>query len=386
MPENTGALAIAESLKGGGSGYHLRMQQESHRVRVAAAGVLFGRAVNGDRYSQLEFQDLMGGRAHEGRPVTESLSTSDFPILFGDFLSRSLAQRYPQAAKVWPKFATRQVVRDFRPTKVVDFMGGGAVLDRVPELDEYEARGFAESEFETVLAKYGNRLQWSWEMGINDDLGAFQRGPDALSRGAAATEDYVATSVLVDAAGPKTALFGTVDTAPLTRGNLEAAIQSISVQEDEDGNPIDIGTPILVVPQSLKLTAMNIVNTTQLRSQVGTGNGSVLEDRTGNGLSDTPEIVANRWLTSIDKSGTKATSWYLLPAPNGARPAVYETFLQGHENPDLRVKADGGMRLGGGAVDPAEGSFERDDVQYRVRHVVGGNQGFTDAVYASKGA
>lgn len=384
MPENqqTSALAIAEALQGGASGYHARMASEAHRQRVAAAGVLFGRAVNGDRYSQLEFQDLMGGRAREGRPIAESLSTSDFPILFGDFLSRSLAQRYPQAPKVWPMFASRQVVRDFRPTKIIDFMGGGGVLDRVAELEEYPARGFSESEFETTLAKYGDRLQWSWEMGINDDLGAFQRGPDALSRGAAATEDYVATSVLVTAAGPNATLFADVDNVPLTRDNLEAAIQAITVQEDEDGNPIDVGVPVLVVPHALKLTALNIVNTTEIRDTVS----STQTIRSGNGLSDTPKVVPNRWLTAIDKSAKAATSWYLLPDPNSARPAVYETFLQGHETPDLRVKADGGMRLGGGAVDPAEGSFERDDVQYRVRHVAGGNPGFKDAVYASTGS
>ena len=106
----------------------------------------------------------------------------------------------------------------------------------------------------------------------------------------------------------------------------------------------------------------------------------------GNGLSATPKIVVNDWLTRIDTSANKATTWYLLPDPQGPRPAVYETFLQGYETPDLRVKADAGMRLGGGNIDPSEGSFERDDVQYRIRHVVGGNKGFADAVYVSNGS
>ena len=314
------------------------------------------------------------------------MSTSDFPLLFGDFLNRSLASRYAVAQPVWRRFAARQVVRDFRPSKILDFMGAGGVLDRVPEYGEYPARSFEESEFATTLAKYGDRLQWSWEMQVNDDLGAFDTAPQALTRGATSTEDYVATSVLCDAAGPNSALFSDIDNVPLTAANLEAAYQSITDVVDEDGNPIDVGTPILVVPQALSLTAKNIVQTTQVRTQTGTGSGSTLTDISGNGLSADPEIVVNRWLTAINKDAKAKTTWYLLPDPNGIRPAVYETFLRGYETPDLRVKADAGMRLGGGSVDPAEGSFERDDVQYRVRHVVGGNVGFTDAVYASTGA
>ena len=382
MPNNTtSALAVAQA--GGASGYHRRMASEGYRRRVVAVGRLFAEALHGDKYAQLEFHDLMHGAVT--RPAREAMSTSDFPILFGDFLNRALARRYAQAAPVWTRFAARQVVRDFRPSKVIDIMGAGGVLDRVPEYGEYPARAFEESEFQTTLAKFGDRLQWSWEMQVNDDLGAFDTAPQALTRGATVTEDFTATSVLCDAAGPNAALFTAVDNKPLTRENLEAAIQSITDATDEDGNPIDVGTPILVVPQALKLTAQNIINTTETRGAAASG--TTRQDLVaGNSLSETPEIVPNRWLTAINKSATAATTWYLLPDPQGPRPAVYETFLRGYEAPDLRVKADAGMRLGGGDVDPAEGSFERDDVQYRIRHVVGGNVGFKDAVYASTGA
>lgn len=381
---NTTPSALAEIQKlGGPSGYAARMQNPAYVTRVAHAAQLFEAACSGDRYAQMDFQNLMGGRP--ARSLSEAMSTSDYPILFGDTLNRSLAQRYAQAEPVWKQFAARQVKRDFRPSKVLDFFGGGAVLDKVPELDEYPARAFSESQFTTTLAKYGDRLMWSWEMGINDDLGAFARAPQALATGATSTEDYLATSVLANASGPL-AWLGTAGTVPLNSANLEAGLQKITDVVDGDGNPIVVGTPVLMVPQALALTAGNIVNTTETRLQTGTGAGSTITTTTGNGLSATPKIVVNRWLTAIDKSGTAKTTWYLLPDPNGPRPAVYETFLQGHETPDIRVKADAGMRLGGGAIDPAEGSFERDAVEYRVRHVVGGNQGFADAVYVSKGA
>ena len=154
---NTTPSALAEISSRGDSGYARRMADGGHRVRVAAAGRLFAEAMHGDRYAQLDFQRLMGGRTPG--IARESMSTSDFPSLFGDYLNRSLATRYTQAAPVWSQFAARKVVNDFRPTKVVDFFGAGGRLDKVPQLDEYPARAFEESEFSTTLAKYGDRLQ-----------------------------------------------------------------------------------------------------------------------------------------------------------------------------------------------------------------------------------
>lgn len=377
-------VGIAEMLRTGSSGYARRMASESHRRKVAAVAQLFGQAVQGDRYARLEFHDLMGGVAREGR-VSESLSTSDFPILFGDALNRSLARRYAARPSVWRQFAARKAERDFRASKIVEFLGGSAILDEVPELDEYNARKFAESSFTTSTGKRGNRLMWSWEMMINDDLSAFSDAPEALSRGAVNTEDYLATSVLVNAAGPK-AWLGTAGTAKLSREALEVGLQKVTDASDEDGSPIVVDTPVLVVPRSLALTAQNIVNTTEFKDQTGSGNGQRTATVNGNGLSATPKIVVNDWLTRIDQSANKATTWYLLPDPSSIRPAVYLSFLQGHEAPDLRVKADAGMRLGGGAVDPSEGSFERDAVEYRIRHVVKGNQGFAGATYVSTGS
>lgn len=366
------AAALQETTAWKPSGYGKRMLNEAHVKRVFAARKLFVAAANGDRYAMLQFK--------------EAMSTSDFPIAFGDSLYRSLVQRYAQAKPVWQMFAARRVVRDFRPNKLIDVFGAGATLDPVPERAPYPERAMSESSFTITTGKKGARLDWSWEMQINDDLGAFARGPQDLARGAVNTEDKTATSILTSASGPQAALFPSPDNKPLNAANLEAAMQTIASAVDGDGNPIDIGTPILVVPKALSLTAQNIAQTTQVRTQTGTGSGSTLTDIAGNGLSETPKIVTNRWLTAIDKDAKAPTTWYLLPAPDSIRPAVIVAFLAGYETPDLRLANNAGVHPGGGAVDPSEGSFENDSVGYRVRHVVGGNTGFTDACYASTGS
>lgn len=50
------------------------------------------------------------------------------------------------------------------------------------------------------------------------------------------------------------------------------------------------------------------------------------------------------------------------------------------------MKADTGNSLGGGSLSPEDGSFEIDDIQYRVRHVLGGATLDPIATYVSNGS
>jgi hypothetical protein len=85
------------------------------------------------------------------------------------------------------------------------------------------------------------------------------------------------------------------------------------------------------------------------------------------------QVVVNPWLATIDESETAATTWYLVPAggSDGTRQAIVTAFLAGEEVPDLRISGLQGQAIGGGSIDPYRGSFSHDDVQYRVRHILG---------------
>lgn len=352
----------------GPSGRTRRLSDPAYRAKMKAVSErLIQPAFRGDKYARLDLH--------------EAMSTSDFPILFGDVLSRSLARRYAERPTIWQQFAARRVVPDFRAVKLIDLLGGGGILPDVAELAPYTRRALSETPIELQVGKTGAALAWSWEMGVNDDLSAFADAPNRLSRAARATEDYKVTSAIATETGPA-AWLGTPATTPLNADNLEAAVQSITTQTDEDGNPIIIDTPRLVVPQSLALTAQQIVDTVTVK----TTSGSKEREIRGNGLSATPQIVVNPWLTAIDKSANAATTWYLLAGPDSERPAVNAVFLAGHEAPDLRQRADTGVRPGGGAVDPSEGDFEHDAVEYRIRHVVAGARGFDEVAFVSTGA
>jgi hypothetical protein len=75
--------------------------------------------------------------------------------------------------------------------------------------------------------------------------------------------------------------------------------------------------------------------------------------------------------TSCILTSSGDTSWFLF-AEYDDRPALDIGFLRGHEQPEIFYKAPNASRIGGGAVNPLDGDFDTDSVEYKVRHVLGG--------------
>jgi len=314
--------------------------------------------------------------------LQEALSTSDFTYIFGDVLDRELLATYQALPSFWPSFARRSTVKDFRPKRYVDLLGGQGLLEKVAELAPYPQRKPTDSNYTLQVSKYGGRFSLSWEDMINDDLSALQELPQRLAQGAHDTEDFIATGLVASVTGPNAAFFGATALATVTKaggsnlitGNpalstnsLSDALTAVQTRRDVDNRPIVISGFVLMVPPALEVTARNILNATEIRNTVG-GQTVIV----GNWLSNRVTLVVNPWLPVVDQSANVNSTWYLLPKPETARPGVVLGFLRGHETPDLRYKAEAGNALGGGEVPASEGSFDVDDIAYRVRHVLGG--------------
>lgn len=349
-----------------------QVQSQKFLAGVNEAAKLYGRVVKGDRRAALD--------------MTEALTTSDFPILLGGVFDRELLARYEDIKPVWPDFAKRTTVKDFREKSFIDFLGGKGTLDKVGQGAEYPAATKSEKEYRISVGKFGRRFSITWEDIVNDMLGGFKELPGDLAQAASDTEDFIAVSALASATGPNAAFFkagngNAVDNKPLTTDNLAAALTAISSRKDPQGRPILVRGSVLVVPPSLEIAALAILHATEIRQTIG--------DKTvisSNYLAGRVRLVVNPWLDVVDTSATSKTTWYILPETTSPRFAVSLGFLAGHEVPDLRVSADGGNRVGGGAVAAEEGSFEDDTIQYRVRHVLGSATLEPIATYASKGA
>ena len=341
--------------------------------RIGEAYSLFDRAMNG------------GLRARAD--VMESFTTSDFPVLLGQAYNRKLLAEYQAIAPVWQQYATRTTVPNFKQQKLVQILGGKRGLSKVAEATEYPHSDLGEAEFDFSVVKYGDRFGLSWEMFVNDELGAFRNLDQRLATEARETEGITAAGALLNAnrTGLNTQFFRAAngnapESEPLSRAALKEALQGIAQKKNSNGQTLIAPRMKLVVPPTLEFEAKEIVNAEKVETRVGD-----VTTTASNALAGAVDVVVDPNLL-INTGANAATTWFLLPAPNTARPAVVAAFLAGHESPDLRVKADTGTRAGGGSIAPEQGSFDDDTVQYRARHVFGAAAVDPTFTFASTGA
>lgn len=316
----------------------------------------------------------------------EALSTSDFNVLLGQAFDRELLANYQALAPEWQKIARATTVKDFKPKTFVELFGGRDAFDRVLEGSEYEARSKDEAEYKINVGKYGNIFKVTFELIKNDELDGLKALPNDLAAAAVATEDKAAFEAFVTATGPSTAFFKAGNgNAPsnkkLTRDNLKAAYVEITKRKDKEGLPVRLaGEKLnLIVPPALEMEAEFLVNTPTMPDPAG-GNVSI-----ANPLYGKFDVIVSYWAARVNTSANVDTTWYLLPKPTNVRPALAVAKMRGQENPDLRVKADQGQRLGGGSIPFEEGSFGTDTIQYRGRHIVGAAALSPLVTYASTG-
>ncbi|WP_248582594.1 hypothetical protein [Nocardioides sp. InS609-2] len=327
--------------------------------------------------------------------LAEAFSTSDFKLAAAAELDKEMLAQYDELPTVWDQYTDATTVRDFRPKRLVSRWRSTVGMQRVPELTEYPAddrRGA--NEYAIAVAKYGRRFAISWEAWKNNEaIDELEELPGELARQARETEMIAAASnlLLVNAltsiaTDVNTDFFkagnNNVPTAlPLTRDNLKLVWDGMATKKDPQSKKV-IARPemVLVVPKALEATVLSITNPTVIRKTSGT-----TQTEESNEFSKLSYVV-DPMLDYLNTHANAATTWFLVPKPKSSRPALWVAKLAGHEQPDLRVKADTGRKIGGGDISALEGSFEIDDIQYRGRHIVGNQQGDPLFTYVSRGA
>lgn len=334
------------------------------------------------------------GEIEKGRKpfhlLREAMTTSDFPILFADILDRQLLANYRETQPIWQNFARKSTVPDFRDVKRFAIDGAEGVLDPVDEREEYPEAALSETSDSYGVRKYGRRIDLSWETLINDDLDVFRSAPERLARGARRSEDKFATQMFVGTAGPHASLynggFGNIvpGNPALSLTSLQTALEHLATLSDTDGEPIESEYVYLVVPPALEITALNILNATQL--QIGDiTDATVPVLQTENWMRNRLRLLVGSYIPRVaDTNGN--TSWFLFSDPNDGRPAIEIGKLRGYEEPGLFERVPNARRIGGGEVME---SFEDDSQAWKVRHVFGGgrltNTGGAKATLASNG-
>lgn len=335
------------------------------------------------------YEGVLSGRIRMHR-LEEAMSTSDFPLLFGDVIDRQMLGRYAEWPTVWEKFLKRGTVRDFRTVRRFTLDGAEGALSKVGPGGEYPERKVDEGKYDYAVEKYGARIPFLWEAFVNDDLDALRDMPARLAKAARVTEEKFATDLYAGTTGPDSTFFAAGNANIVTSNPalsvtaLQTALTVLSKQKDADGNPIMFEDLYLVVPPALTVVAENIINATEIRQAVGSGASSVDQITARNWMSGRFQPVTNPWLPIISTTNGD-TSWYLFGSPMLGRPAAEVGFLRGHESPEIFLKTPNATRVGGGPVAAEDGDFDTDGINYKVRHVLGGTLMDPKAAVASNG-
>lgn len=363
------------------------------KARMIEVAELVEHALDGDVLSQAKIKREI---LSVGRDIEESAhSTSDFPSALKAVTEQAFLGQYGQIQSVYPEYTQQYNVNNLRPqafyslaqdiSNLPDSNGGVATnknhpggLPRIPELTEFPTISFAASETSFGVAKYGARVNFSFEMLLNDEWGVLETLPGQLAQLARNHEDIVATEVLASSTGPDATFFNATNKNRIVTADgfasnnpaltVDAVTKAVSVirSKKHNGNPVVVQKFALMVPPALEAEARKILGVSAFEVTDINGTYTV-----ANPISDI-QLIVNPWLQLVDQSANVNTTWYLLPYRSaGVRPAVVFSKIRGREVPELRIANATGDYLGGGSVPGREGSFINDDIEFRVRHFVG---------------
>ncbi|AYD81194.1 major capsid protein [Streptomyces phage JustBecause] len=412
------AITLLDGIKATTNSEFERIAEAHSKRRVAIRENADARLLKMNKaveFLRLKREAEFGSPVAMGR-LREAVSSGDFPLLFQSISQASMLGQYAELPQQWPTFSVRTTVPDFRPARMVrwdtvggqsqttDYNGGAErhvrALPRIPELTEYPTFNLTTEGMDYFVNKYGARFPFSWEAFMNDELRVLSQLPTEMARWARDTEDVLTTGVLATSTGPNPDFFNTTEdfggqapagnyvpgNPPLTLDALEHAINYIGMRQ-VNGRQVRVQNFVLLVPPALALTAQEIAQgTTYLRVR-SLPDGTEMRQNVSSPVAGRFTVVESPWLPLIDTSANAATTWYLVPAGGQTErgPAIVTAFLRGHETPEVRVMGDTGRALGGGEINAFEGSFSHDDIQYRVRSIIGAAGIDASAVAVSNG-
>lgn len=275
-----------------------------------------------------------------------------------------------------------RTVADFDPAVLYSLYGKlkGAGLDkngapvRVPEGTPYPTVTVEGQEsFYAKLAKRGLRFDFTWEAQVKDTAGFFGDLPGEIAQ-LSHDADYAEIFDAVDSAkvatsGLKGGKLPNEETVPADAHISPDAIwEAILELSNREVNGIKIG----------RLSGYNVAVPVGTKDFIDYQlNRQIVEVQDGNlkvsGASYYQGALAS--VKTIETPRVTGSQWKMLPKPGATkRPSLELLKLRGYENPELRVRQDGG-----------DSSFDTDTKAFRLRYVVGGALWDDKYVVSSKG-
>lgn len=189
-------------------------------------------------------------------------SSSDFPEVLANVANKSLRDGYDGVANTYAPFVSKKNVSDFKEISSV-VLGNGGKLEKVLESGEYKRTTIEESAEKYKIEKFGTIIGKTWELLVNDDLGAFTSIARKMGVRAKEKENEIFWNIIL--ANPLMAETGKAlfhadhgnlaGAGAIANGTLGAARKAMRLMKDLEGELAGITPSYLVVPASLETDA-----------------------------------------------------------------------------------------------------------------------------------
>ena len=314
-------------------------------------------AANGEHFdSAANVRGLLEAAFGRGRNLgiqAAGFSTIDVSGILSDSMTKMLHEYFMAVEQTWRVVGAIRPVRDFRTVNSYS-LTGDSQYEQIGPAGEIKHGTLGEQSYTNKADTYAKMLAVTRTDIINDDLGALQRIPQRLGRGAALKINDVFWSTFLNNSSFFTAGNSNVSTgggSALTSSGaaINAAEIVAAAQTDPDGKPLGLMPRIMLVPPTLFNTATALMGSQRITG----GNDPGVVD--ANVYQGRYRVASSVYMENSSYTGNSAAAWYLLADPRDI-PAIETVFLNGRETP---------------VVESADADFDTLGIQVRGYHDFG---------------
>ncbi|EFH3577116.1 peptidase, partial [Escherichia coli] len=241
-------------------------------------------------------------------------SSSDFSHILAGGAEKSVLKGWQDSGETFQKWTRTGSLSNFHEAKRVG-LNGFSKLDKVPEGAEYKYITTSDKGVPIALATYGNIFSVTRQAIINDDLTQLTTIPMAMGRAAARTVGNL-VYLLLTSNGKFTdgkALFHADHKNLIAKDmdmvGLDEARKLMRLQEDANGDSLNITPAFVLVPAALESAARRAILSSS--SVFPVGDESTINQNPGiiNVVKDMAEVIVE---PRLDKANSK--EWYVAAA------------------------------------------------------------------------
>jgi len=279
-------------------------------------------------------------------------STSDFPVLLGNVVNRTLLSQYEIARPDFMKLAKEMLSRDFKANYAIKISDTPDLLP-TDEHGEYQEAALKESAESWKVEKRGRKITLTFEMIVNDSLGGFLTIPSSFAISSRRMESTMfwglvrSNPTMSDGNKLFSEAHHNIATGAnigvVTTQNLSDARASMRNQRTDSGKDY-----LNLVPRYIAIPSEQETNIDVLLLSPGNTEDNK-NANVNNPFYNKMESIVEPSLAEISKKSS------VLFADPRIAPAFVYSYLRGHKNPYVvREKYTG-----------------KDGISFRVRHIFG---------------